>query len=52
MLVLCCMNPSIIMGQNLEHVKVGKNPFAFEKNAGQPEASYDKTVNICIKAWL
>ena len=46
------MNPSIIMGQNLKHVKVGKNPFAFEKNAGQPEASYDKTVNICIKAWL
>ena len=48
----CYPTPDSVECCGGEHVKVGKNPFAFEKNAGQPEASYDKTVNICIKAWL
>ena len=33
-------------------MKVGKNPFKCENDAGQQAKNYDKTVDTCVKACL
>ena len=33
-------------------MKVGKNPFKCENDAGQQVKNYDKTVDTCVKACL